>query len=43
MKLERWSKIETIFHRALEVEESRRSSVTEELCAGDEELRRDVT
>jgi serine/threonine protein kinase/tetratricopeptide (TPR) repeat protein len=42
MKLERWSKIETIFHRALEVEESRRSSVTEELCAGDEELRREV-
>jgi eukaryotic-like serine/threonine-protein kinase len=42
MNLKRWSKIETIFHRALEVEESRRSSVTEELCAGDEEVRREV-
>ena len=42
MKPERWSKIESIFHKALEVDESRRSSVIEESCAGDESLRREV-
>src|SRR6202167_2108392 len=42
MKPERWSKIESIFHKALEASESRRSSVIEESCAGDEELRREV-
>src|SRR5580658_6095350 len=42
MKAERWSKIESIFHKALEADESRRSSVIEESCAGDAELRREV-
>ena len=42
MKPERWSKVESIFHKALEADESRRGSVIEESCAGDEELRREV-
>jgi Tol biopolymer transport system component len=42
MKPERWSKIESIFHKVLEADESRRGSVIEESCAGDEVLRREV-
>src|SRR6202034_4398164 len=42
MKPERWSKIESIFHKAVEADESRRGSVIEESCAGDEDLRREV-
>jgi eukaryotic-like serine/threonine-protein kinase len=42
MKPERWSKVESIFHKALEAEESRRAVVLEESCAGDEDLRREV-
>lgn len=42
MKPERWSKIESIFHKALEAEENRRGAVIEKSCAGDEELRREV-
>src|SRR3984885_9344187 len=42
MKPERWSKIESIFHKALQADESRRGSVIEESCAGDEALRREV-
>jgi eukaryotic-like serine/threonine-protein kinase len=42
MKPERWSKIESIFHKALEADESKRGAVIEESCAGDEELRREV-
>jgi serine/threonine protein kinase len=42
MKPERWSKIESIFHKALAADESRRGSVIEESCAGDEALRREV-
>jgi eukaryotic-like serine/threonine-protein kinase len=42
MKPERWSKIERIFHKVLEVDESRRGAVIEESCAGDEDLRREV-
>jgi serine/threonine protein kinase/Tol biopolymer transport system component len=42
MKPERWSKIESIFHKALDADEIRRGSVIEESCAGDEELRREV-
>ncbi|HTV55906.1 MAG TPA: protein kinase, partial [Terriglobia bacterium] len=42
MKPERWSKIESIFHKALEADEIRRGSVIEDSCAGDEELRREV-
>jgi serine/threonine protein kinase len=39
---ERWAKIERIFNRVLEANESRRSAVLEESCAGDESLRREV-
>src|SRR6266446_5829891 len=42
MKPERWGKIESIFHKALEAEDSRRAAVLEESCAGDEDLRREV-
>src|ERR1700732_3919834 len=42
MKPERWGKLESIFHKALDAEESQRSSVIEKSCAGDEELRREV-
>jgi serine/threonine protein kinase/Tol biopolymer transport system component len=42
MKPERWGKVESIFHKALEADESRRSSVIEESCAGDADLRREV-
>src|SRR6266851_10179576 len=42
MKPDRWNKIESIFHKALDAEESRRGAVLEESCAGDEELRREV-
>src|SRR5258707_4302846 len=42
MKPERWGRIESIFHKVLEAEESRRAAVLEESCAGDEELRREV-
>lgn len=42
MKPERWRKVESIFHKALQADESRRGSVIEESCAGDEELRREV-
>jgi len=42
MKPERWSKVESIFNKALEAEESRRGFVIEESCAGDAELRREV-
>ena len=42
MKPERWRKVESIFHKALEAEESHRAAVLEESCAGDEDLRREV-
>ncbi|HLV86423.1 MAG TPA: protein kinase [Candidatus Sulfotelmatobacter sp.] len=42
MRPERWRKVESIFHKALEAGESQRSSVIEESCAGDAELRREV-
>jgi serine/threonine protein kinase len=42
MKPERWEKVESIFHKALAADETRRGSVIEESCAGDEELRREV-
>src|SRR5713226_283359 len=42
MKPERWGRIESIFHKALEAEDSRRAAVLEESCAGDEDLRREV-
>jgi eukaryotic-like serine/threonine-protein kinase len=42
MKTERWERIESVFHKALEAGESRRAAVLEETCAGDEDLRREV-
>src|SRR5207248_9655306 len=42
MKPERWGRIESVFHKVLEAEESRRAAVLEEYCAGDEDLRREV-
>src|SRR5450432_2310212 len=42
MKPERWNKIESIFHKALDAEEGRRGAVLEESCVGDEDLRSEV-
>src|SRR5450432_4096135 len=42
MKPERWNKIESIFHKAVEAGEDRRGAVLEESCAGDDDLRREV-
>src|SRR5713226_6987808 len=42
MKPERWGKIESVFQKVLDAEESHRAAVLEESCAGDEDLRRDV-
>ena len=42
MERERWGRVESIFHKALDAEESRRAAVLEESCAGDEDLRREV-
>jgi len=39
---ERWAKIERIFNRVLETQQSRRGAVLEESCAGDESLPREV-
>jgi serine/threonine protein kinase len=39
---ERWAKIERIFNRVLEADESHRCAVLEESCAGDDSLRREV-
>jgi len=39
MEPERWQKIEQLFHSALNVEESRRSSFLQENCGDDQELR----
>jgi serine/threonine protein kinase len=42
MTPERWKKIEQIYNTAREREESRRVAYLEEVCAGDDELRREV-
>src|ERR1700687_2620928 len=42
MERERWGQVEQIFHAALQVEESRRSELVMQSCAGDEDLRREV-
>jgi eukaryotic-like serine/threonine-protein kinase len=42
MDAERWQKLERIFHAALQAEPSRRSTILNELCAGDESLRREI-
>jgi eukaryotic-like serine/threonine-protein kinase len=39
MEPERWQRIERIFHAALKVEESRRSTFLNQACDGDEDLR----
>jgi eukaryotic-like serine/threonine-protein kinase len=42
MDAERWQKIERVFHAAVQAEPSRRASILEDSCAGDESLRREV-
>jgi predicted ATPase/predicted Ser/Thr protein kinase len=42
MERERWGQVDQIFHDALQVEESRRGELVRQLCAGDEDLRREV-
>jgi serine/threonine protein kinase len=42
MDAERWRKIERVFHAAVEAEPSRRATILEDSCAGDESLRREV-
>lgn len=42
MDADRWEKIERLFHEVLQAEPSRRASLLEELCAGDESLRQEV-
>src|ERR1700756_4285879 len=42
MQAERWKKIESIFQKALEHDESHRAAVIEDSCAGDKSLRREV-
>jgi serine/threonine protein kinase/Tol biopolymer transport system component len=42
MDLDRWRKIESIFHKALDTDDHRGAGVVEEFCAGDEALRREV-
>src|SRR6202011_4177440 len=42
MDAERWQKIERVFHAALQAEPSRRATILEDSCAGDESLRRQV-
>jgi serine/threonine protein kinase/tetratricopeptide (TPR) repeat protein len=39
---ELWHRVEALYHRALEVEESRRAEFLEHSCTGDEALRREV-
>src|SRR6266481_8027436 len=42
MERERWRQVEQVFHAALKVEENRRGELVRQLCAGDEDLRREV-
>ncbi len=42
MNPDHWSKVESIFHKAVEADDSGRAAVLEESCAGDEDLRREV-
>ena len=39
---ERWVRIEEVYHRALECQESERSAFVREVCAGDDSLRSEV-
>ena len=43
MKPERWKQIEKLYDAALQLEASRRAAFLDQACAGDEELRREVT
>jgi serine/threonine protein kinase/Flp pilus assembly protein TadD len=42
MDPDRWRKIESIFHKALDADHNRRDGVLEASCAGDDALRREV-
>ena len=42
MNPERWARIEEVFHRAAECDPKRRASLLDEVCNGDDELRREV-
>jgi serine/threonine-protein kinase len=42
MKLDRWRQLESLYNKALEMDESRRVEFLREACAGDDELRHDV-
>src|SRR5262245_27509683 len=42
MKPERWARIEHLYHVALEREPEERAAFLDEVCAGDEALRRQV-
>jgi len=39
---ELWRRVEDLYHRALELDESRRSEFLENSCSDDEALRREV-
>ena len=43
MERDRWEQIERLYHAALEREPSQREAFLFEACAGDEDLRREVT
>jgi len=42
MKLARWRQLESLYNKALEMDESRRAEFLREACAGDRELQHDV-
>jgi hypothetical protein len=42
MTSERWQQIETLYHRALELEKSRRTVFLQDACAGDRGLQAEV-
>jgi len=42
MDKQRWQKVETLYHAALEREPGARGTFLAQACAGDEELRREV-
>ena len=42
MTPERWTRVERLYHAALELAEHERSAFLDESCAGDEALRREV-
>jgi len=43
LKAERWQKVERLYHAALECEPESRAAFLDDACAGDAELRREVT